>query len=204
MTQQVSTDTPVVSYQEKLELLFIARRAIKESIKGKPYYPAASFGDNLMKPAGAFVTLKKNGELRGCIGLIEAKFPLFEVVAEMAEKAAMSDPRFESVSEEEIDKLEIEISVLSPLKKVVNVEEIEVGRHGLVIEKGYYRGLLLPQVATENGWNREEFLQYTCIKAGLDKDTYKSPDAHLFQFSADVFGEYELGIPTRETLAERK
>jgi len=193
---------PLLTIEEKLLLLGMARDSVKAAVAGEIYVPAEPLSSSLKRRAGAFVTLKKNGMLRGCIGLIEARYPLYKVVAEMAEKAAMCDPRFESVRQDEVEGTDLEISVLSPLKEITKVEEVEIGRHGLVIEKGFYRGLLLPQVATENNWSREEFLEYTCMKAGLDKEAYKNPDAHLYIFSAEVFGEKELGIFSEGGFAE--
>ncbi len=188
--------------EEKLELLFIAREAVKAAAASKSYIPSKPTSLNMRKTAGAFVTLKENGELRGCIGLIEGIYPLYKVVAEMAQKAATCDPRFESVRQDELQNLELEISVLSALKRIRNFEEVEIGRHGLLIEKGIYRGLLLPQVATENHWGRETFLEYTCMKAGLDKESYKDPDTRLYVFSADVFSEKGLGISLEEGFAK--
>lgn len=193
-----------LTIEEKRELLCIAREAVKAAIAREIYVPLKPSSLNLATKAGAFVTLKEREELRGCIGLIEARYPLYQVIAEMAEKSAMCDPRFEPVRADELKNLQIEISVLSPLKPVHNIEEVEVGLHGLAIEKGFYRGLLLPQVATENNWTREEFLEYTCIKAGLDKESYKDPNAHLFIFSAEVFGEKDLGVMSEEEFGKRK
>jgi len=193
-----------LSIEEKRELLCIAREAVKAAIAREIYVPSKPALANIETKAGAFVTLKERGELRGCIGLIEARYPLYEVIAEMAEKSAMCDPRFEPVRGEEFENLQIEISILSPLQKIDSVDEVEIGRHGLVIEKGFYRGLLLPQVATENNWTREEFLEYTCMKAGLDKESYKLPEVSLYVFSAEVFGEKELGVPSEEEFGKRK
>ncbi len=193
-----------LTVEEKHELLCIARKAVKAAIAGEIYVPQKPASANLETNAGAFVTLKEKGELRGCIGLIEGRYPLYRVVAEMAEKSAMCDPRFESVRADEFENLQVEISVLSPLKAINSVEEVEVGRHGLVVEKGFYRGLLLPQVATENNWTRKEFLENTCVKAGLAKESYKDPDVHLYVFSAEVFGEKELGVSREEDLGKRE
>jgi hypothetical protein len=142
-----------------------------------------------MKNTGAFVTLKKHGQLRGCIGFIEARKPSYETVRDMAQAAAFSDPRFSPVTQKEFEDLKIEISILTPLKKISDINEIEVGKHGLYIIKGFNSGLLLPQVATEYSWDRVTFLKETCRKAGLPFDAWKDKDAKIFIFSADVFGE---------------
>lgn len=174
---------------EKSELLLIARRSVEAIVSGERYKPDAPLEDRLKQKAGAFVTLHLRGELKGCIGFIEPHTPLYEIVAEMAAKSAVADPRFDSVDEAELEGIEIEISVLSALKPIEKLDEIIVGKHGLMIEKGYFRGLLLPQVATENGWNREQFLNYVCLKAGLGKNAYLDPDSKISIFSAAVFGD---------------
>jgi len=132
------------------------------------------------------------GELRGCIGYIEPRFPLVETVQEVAQKAALEDPRFPPLTPRELGKVDIEISVLSPLKKVSDVNEIVVGTHGLVIDAGYTRGLLLPQVATEWGWEREQFLSQTCRKAGLQADAWKLKRVTIYSFTSAVFSENQL------------
>lgn len=141
----------------------------------------------LKEKRGAFVTLKINGQLRGCIGLIRAAKPLYEVVREMALAAAFDDSRFVSLTKPEFAGIEVEISVLTPLAKVHDIKEIEVGRDGLMIRLDFHSGLLLPQVASENGWDRITFLEQTCLKAGLPKNSYKDKIAEIYRFSADVF-----------------
>jgi AmmeMemoRadiSam system protein A len=141
----------------------------------------------LKEPQGAFVTLYSKGELRGCIGQIVARMPLGEAVAAMAQEAAFRDPRFPPVRSEELDDLKIEISVLTPLQKIDSTEEIEVGKHGIVIVRGGSMGLLLPQVATEYNWDRNEFLEHCCLKAGLPRNTWKEKGTEIYIFSADVF-----------------
>jgi len=199
-----SSDVEVLSRAEKLQLLHIARDAMTAIVNDRDYSDSRPNNKNLTNRAGAFVTIKKHGELRGCIGIIEPRFPLYQVVAEMAEKAALCDPRFEPLRKEELDELDLEISVLSPPKEIENIEKIEVGHHGLIVERSFHKGLLLPQVAIENNWNREEFLEYTCMKAGLAKDSYQFPDIHLFIFTASVFGEREFGIGSGENFARRE
>ena len=143
--------------------------------------------DSLKEKGGAFVTIKKKGDLRGCIGYIRAVLPIYETVKEAAIQAAFHDPRFSPIDRDEWKDIDIEISVLTPFKKIKDVEEIEVGRHGLYIEQGYDTGLLLPQVATEYSWDRTTFLEHTCHKAGLAKDAWKSADTTIYIFSAEVF-----------------
>ena len=138
--------------------------------------------------AGAFVTLRVRGELRGCIGYPDPDKRLVEVVEHCAVSAAVSDPRFPAVSVAEWPLIDLEISVLGPIEPVGDLAEIEIGRHGLIVERGSRRGLLLPQVAIEWRWNREEFAAHTCAKAGLPKDAWRS-GATLFKFEAEVFGD---------------
>ncbi len=173
---------------DKSKLLEIARKTIESYLKdgSTPIYEVS---DNLIKPGAAFVTLNENSRLRGCIGQTVAIQPLHKTVSYCAIQAATSDPRFRPVEPQELKDIHIEISVLTPLQKVTSLDEIEVGRDGLMISMGNYRGLLLPQVATEYGWNRTEFLEQTCHKAGLAGDAYKSPDAAIFKFQAIIFGE---------------
>jgi len=178
-----------LSREDKELLMKIAREAISCSVRGKPlpkYDPSSPI---LREKRGAFVTINKHGNLRGCIGYIEAYKPLYETVQEMAVAAALRDPRFPPVTEDELDDLEVEISVLTPIRKIRDINEIEVGKHGIIIRKGYNQGLLLPQVATEYGWDRITFLEHTCLKAGLPRDAWKDPDTEIMIFSAEVFGE---------------
>ncbi|MBC7330666.1 AmmeMemoRadiSam system protein A [bacterium] len=178
--------------EEKKELLNIARTSIEEYLKNRRIPTFSPSSTTLLERKGAFVTLKKAGFLRGCIGMIEALKPLYQTVAEMAVAAAIEDPRFPPLTLDELPLITIEISVLSPLEEVKDIEEIEVGKHGLYIIRGFYRGLLLPQVATENNWDRETFLQHTCLKAGLPIDCWQDPETKIYKFSAEVFSEEEL------------
>lgn len=136
------------------------------------------------------MTLKRRGQLRGCIGYIEAVKPLWKTLEDCTGSAAKNDYRFNPVEPEELPDIHIEISVLTPLQVIEDVSVIEVGRHGILISKGMSRGLLLPQVAVEYGWDREQFLRHTCRKAGLPEDSWKK-GARIEIFSADVFGEEE-------------
>ncbi|MBN1542497.1 AmmeMemoRadiSam system protein A [candidate division KSB1 bacterium] len=174
---------------EQTELLLLARLGIEKQLLKEP--PPAYSGDNnrLLRPSGAFVSLYVHDELRGCIGYIKAVRPLWETVVEMAQAAASRDFRFPTIRVDELDALEIEISVLTPLKKIVSIDEIQIGRHGLFIERRMQSGLLLPQVAVEHQWDRTHFLQHTCLKAGLDRDDWKDPETRIFVFSARVFSD---------------
>ena len=175
--------------QEKKLLLRIARKSIESGFAGGEMPRFKIESSTLEKKMGAFVTLKKQGRLRGCIGFIEGKKPLYEAVEEMAQAAAFKDPRFRPIKKDELEALDIEISALTPLRQIDDVSEIEVGRHGIYIVKGFHSGLLLPQVATEYNWDRDTFLRETCAKAGLPQDAWKDKDAKAFIFSANVFGE---------------
>jgi AmmeMemoRadiSam system protein A len=180
--------------EEKRILLITARRSIQyHFMQGTPDYPEPT--PTLKKSCGAFVTLHKRGKLRGCIGYVIAVKPLITTVIDVALSSAFNDPRFSPVTENEVDKLEIEISVLSPLRKINDINEIKVGIHGIMIKRGFASGLLLPQVATENKWDRDTFLSHTCIKAGLYGDCWEKPDTSIEIFSAVVFNERELGLP---------
>lgn len=196
--------TFLISENGKRELLSIAREAVAHAVSRQAYIPPEPDNEELRRDAGGFVTLRESGELRGCIGYVEARLPLYKTVAETAAKAAVGDPRFEPLSDNELKNIDVEISVLSPLHETKSVDEIIVGKHGVLIEKGFYRGLLLPQVATENNWNREQFLRYTCTKAGLDQECYKNPGVKIFVFTAEVFSEEELGAAREESTIERK
>jgi len=173
---------------EQQILLRTAREAITVELERRePRFPQPT--EALREKCGAFVTLHKRGTLRGCIGFIVADKPLFETVVEAARCSAFADPRFPALTGAELKQIDIEISVLSPLRRIESVEEIQVGVHGIVMRSGMQSGLLLPQVATEYGWDRGTFLAHTCRKAGLPGDCWKSPDTQIEVFSAQVFGE---------------
>jgi AmmeMemoRadiSam system protein A len=174
--------------EDKEELLNIARRTVNEYVENGEVTKFKVESEVLKRKCGAFVTLKKkNGALRGCIGRIVTEDPLFLVVRDMAIAAASQDYRFSPVGPDEVGDIEIEISVLTPMQKVSSAKEVEVGRDGLMIRRGYNSGLLLPQVPVEQGWDRETFLEHTCYKAGLPPDAWKSSE--LWKFQAIVFGE---------------
>jgi hypothetical protein len=175
---------------EKQELLKIARQSVETAVREKKLYtPPADEPEALRTARGAFVTLKEHGDLRGCIGYMSPMKPLVETVRDVAAFAALEDRRFRPVSESELVLLEYEISVLSPLRRVEDINQIHVGQHGLLIRKGEYEGVLLPQVPTEQGWDRNTFLEQVCVKAGLPEQAWKDSDADLFMFSALVFAE---------------
>jgi AmmeMemoRadiSam system protein B/AmmeMemoRadiSam system protein A len=176
-----------LSEQEKKALHQIAKTVIENKAKGKPVPEFKIDSPTLTENRGAFVSIHKRGQLRGCIGYIEGRGPLYRTIEEMAEAAAFRDPRFMPVHERELPDLEIEISVLTPLKKITDVNEIEVGKHGIYIKQGWASGLLLPQVATEYGWDRQTFLEHTCQKAGLPSNAWKDKNTEIYIFSADIF-----------------
>lgn len=173
--------------EEKKTLIDIAKTTIECRMHGKSIPEFCVDTDALKEKRGAFVTLKKHGNLRGCIGYIEAKKPLYKTVEQMAIAAAFHDPRFPPLKRNEFKNISIEISVLSPLKKIDDINEIEVGKHGIYIVKGFHSGLLLPQVASEYKWDRTTFIEETCHKAGLWAGAWKDKDTAIYIFSADVF-----------------
>jgi len=172
--------------EEKKELLRLARQAVETYVAEKKVVALETRNPNLITERGAFVTLKKKGELRGCIGFIEPVASLWETVIQTAIYAATEDPRFTPVTPAELSELEYEISVLTPLKKIDNPSVVQVGKHGLVIAMGRNRGILLPQVPVENNWDREMFLDQACLKAGLPPDAWKK-GAEVSVFEAIVF-----------------
>jgi len=178
------------SKSQKQKLLSVAKQAIVSFVKDHKHLAIDAKDPLLLEKCGAFVTIKKDGRLRGCIGHIICDQPLINTVAEMAVQAATGDPRFIPLTEKDLDTITLEISALSPLKTISDIAEIEVGKHGLIIRKGFYSGLLLPQVATEYNWTKEEFLQNTCLKAGLNPDAWKQ-GAKIQIFSAEVFGDQD-------------
>jgi AmmeMemoRadiSam system protein A len=176
---------------QRRRLLQIARQSIDAALQGRAAeWKEEDFEDSLRRPAGAFVSLHTpDGDLRGCIGSIRAMEPLYKAVATSAVSAALRDPRFYPVRAEELPKLELEISVMGPIEPVQNADEIEVGRDGLIISRGRNAGLLLPQVASEHGWDRQTFLDQTCAKAGLPPGSWRLPDTRIERFAAEVFSE---------------
>lgn len=175
---------------ERAELLRIARATLREYLRSGAIPPGKPHRASLVSPAAVFVTLRDQGHgLRGCIGTQVEDRPLYRAVQEMAVAAASRDPRFAPVTADELDELVIEISVLSNQQPCPGPEAVTIGTHGLTIAAGGRRGLLLPQVASEAGWDAATFLSQVCAKAGLPADAWTQPDAQLETFTAQVFGE---------------
>jgi AmmeMemoRadiSam system protein A len=184
-----------LSNDDKSALLKIARQSLVETIvNGRRWQPDAPTGI-LAERRGAFVTLHVRGKLRGCVGQVEAHKSLAETVARCAISAAREDDRFNPVQPDEVAQLAIEISaLLAP--KPITPNEIVIGKHGLIVECGPFRGLLLPQVATERHWTAEKFLSETCLKAGLPAGAWKSAETQILGFTAEVFSEHEAAPET--------
>ena len=175
---------------QQTTLLSIARDSIARQLDGVTLaVEPGDYDEVLRKPAGAFVTLKRGGELRGCIGSVLPVDPVCRAVARSAVHAAFHDPRFHPLQREELPAVRLEISVMGPIVPVREIEEIVPGRDGLIIRQRDRAGLLLPQVATEHGWDRETFLAHTCFKAGLGSEAWHDPATRIERFSAEVFGE---------------
>ena len=181
----------MLSDAHRKQLLSLARTTIERAFDGCYDVPDPSQVDEAFhRPAGAFVTLRtRDGDLRGCIGSIHPREALYRAVVSGALSAAFRDPRFPPVQREELEHLHIEISVMGPIERVTSVDDVVVGRDGLIISRGRYAGLLLPQVATEYGWDRQTFLDQTCVKAGLGAGLWRDPATVIEKFSAEVFGE---------------
>lgn len=174
------------SKEDKITLLKIARTVVEARARGVRVPDFDVKSPSLLEKRGAFVTIHKNSRLRGCIGVFASDKPLYETIVDMAVSASTEDPRFNPVEKEELPSLNIEISVLSPLKQITDVNEIEIGCHGIYIMKGRTTGVLLPQVATEHGFDRLQFLEETCIKAGLAPGSWKEGDCRIYVFTADI------------------
>jgi AmmeMemoRadiSam system protein A len=182
-------EKPTLTNNGKQKLLHLARETIESYVRSHRVPKSDMTDPELNQNLGAFVTLTIQGQLRGCIGRFEPDMPVAEVVQQMAIAAATEDPRFSPLTLAELAKIKIEISVLTPRRKISDVNEIQVGKHGLYISRGWHSGTLLPQVATEYNWSREEFLQHTCSKAGLPSDAWKNKDTEIFVYSAEIFHE---------------
>ena len=176
-----------LSQEERMRLLEIAKSSIESRLNKMYIHPPQFDSGAISEKRGAFVSLHKNGRLRGCIGCVEGMQPLGLTVHEMACAAAFDDPRFQQLTKEELKDLEIEISVLSPLREITDINEIEVGVHGLYVVNGFYSGLLLPQVAVECKWDKIIFLEQTCNKAGLPPSAWKDENTRIYIFTADIF-----------------
>ena len=179
-----------LSEKELALLLRTAREAVQAKLenRGAQFLPCT---DALQKKYGVFVTFRKNGDLRGCIGTMRGEGALYEAVKKMALSSAFHDPRFPGITRDELDQVSIEISILSPLERIQDVKTITVGKHGIYIVKGSYTGVLLPQVATEQGWNREQFLTNSCRKAGLHSNAWRDSDIAIYVFSALICSEHD-------------
>ena len=183
------TDSGDFTKEEREELMRIAKETVRAAVEGRNYVPDEPSSDRLKKLGAAFVTLKKKGQLRGCIGHVIARIPLYQTVASVGRAAAVQDYRFSPVKPEELKDLSFEISVLTAPEPVKDVDEIVVGTHGLIMTRGSRSGLLLPQVPVEWKWTRDEFLDHTCRKAGLPYGCWKDPDTKIESFRAIVWGE---------------
>jgi AmmeMemoRadiSam system protein B/AmmeMemoRadiSam system protein A len=187
---QQESEGAMLNKNQKKRLLEIARNSIETYLKTGKKLEVTETEPLLVKEMGSFVTLSKFGQLRGCIGNLEGKQPLYLTVRDMAVEAAVDDPRFPPLVFSELKDVKIEISVLSPLEKIEGPDKIKLGTHGVLVRKGFRSGVFLPQVATETGWSKEEFLSYLCMhKAGLAADAWQSKDTDLYIFTADVFSE---------------
>ena len=182
---------PPKTKREKMLLLDVARRALTLAVTEGAILEDFSADEVLAQPGGAFVTLRRRGRLRGCVGQFVTDLALLEVVARCAIAASRDDPRFPPVTAEELDEIEIELSILSS-EMPIGPEQIVIGKHGLIVSTGTGRGVLLPQVAAERGWTAERFLQETCAKAGMDRNAWKSPTTRVEAFTADVFSESDF------------
>ncbi|HXJ05306.1 MAG TPA: AmmeMemoRadiSam system protein A [Candidatus Acidoferrum sp.] len=181
---------PFLSEADRRSLLVLARRAIVGAVSLQKPIENIPRAGVFAEKRGVFVTLTLRGRLRGCIGVVEAFEPLGESIARCAASAALHDPRFSPVRTEEVHELQIELSLLSPPEPILP-EEIEIGKHGLLISQGSVRGLLLPQVASEHKFGREQFLDETCRKAGLDAKSWQEPETQISGFICEIFSEEE-------------
>jgi len=179
---------PSISSADRARLLALARHALESRVRRQPP-PSSPQGGIFDLPRGAFVTIHRHGDLRGCLGRLEPE-RLADTILHLAAVVSDSDPRFDPVQAHELDDIDLEISVLTPERDVTSIDEIEIGRHGLIVEQGYRRGLLLPQVPVEHGWGLTTFLEHTCLKAGLPRDAWQR-GASLKVFEAEVFGDQE-------------
>jgi MEMO1 family protein len=188
-----------LSAHDKNELLTLARKSVEHAVRtGKVYEAAASSSSALRQERGAFVTLREGGQLRGCVGYISGSKPLDLTVRDTATLAALRDSRSRPVAPSELGLLEYEISALSPLRRVLDTRQIKVGQHGLLMKNGDYEGLLLPQVASEKGWDRRKFLEETCAKAGMQATCWEDENTDIFMFTAVIFGGPKAPTPEPE------
>jgi AmmeMemoRadiSam system protein A len=179
---------PSLSEADRRSLLAVARRAVADAVSLQKSAGDIPTSEVFAEKRGVFVTVQARGRLRGCIGVVEAFEPLGDSIARCAANAALRDPRFSPVRVEELPELVIELSLLSPLEPILP-ENIEIGKHGLLISQGSKRGVLLPQVAVEHRLGRDQFLEETCRKAGLDAKAWQEPETQIFGFTCEVFSE---------------
>jgi AmmeMemoRadiSam system protein B/AmmeMemoRadiSam system protein A len=185
--------TMLLNKAQRKKLLEIARKSIETYLRTGKKLELTESDPGLNKEMGSFVTLHKHGELRGCIGNIIGRGPLYLTVRDMAVEAAVNDPRFASLGEGELKDIEIEVSVLTPLERINDPDKIKMGLHGVLVRRGFNSGVFLPQVATETGWSRDEFMSNLCShKAGLPADAWKDKSTEVYIFTAEVFSEKEL------------
>ncbi len=189
-TENIEKGSDMLNDEQRKRLLRIARESITSYLRDGKKKRFEETDAALSLPLGTFVTIHEGGQLRGCIGNMAAAGPLYRSVADLAITAATADPRFKPVTSGELDKIDIEISVLSPLKKVAGADDIKIPGHGVLVRQGISSGVYLPQVATESGWSKEEFLTSLCeSKAGIDPNAWQDPETELYVFTAEVFGE---------------
>jgi hypothetical protein len=190
MIDQEKGEAGMLNTEQRKKLLQVARSSIETYLKTGKKFELTEQDPVLLKEMGAFVTLNERGELRGCIGNLIGRQPLYLTVRDMAVEAAVGDPRFPKVDLSELKNIEIEISVLSPMQRVDSAEKIQLGTHGVLVKKGFNSGVFLPQVARETGWSKEEFLSTLCAqKAGLPPDAWKDKATEIYIFTAEVFSE---------------
>jgi len=177
--------------KDRSQLLYLARRSIEYYLNHERHFTLDNQNNPIfMEERAVFVTLHKDGNLRGCIGHMHARMPLYKAVIQMAVAAAFEDPRFPTVQKEELDNIEIEISVLSPMERISDYNQIQMGIDGVWIKKDFHSGVYLPQVATDTGWDRETFLRSLCSsKAGLPADAYRDADTEIYIFQVEKFCE---------------
>ncbi len=173
--------------EEKAFLKDVVQRSISSKLAGEEAKPLVPESEKLKKPMGAFVTLTLDGKLRGCIGNLQAEEELYKTIWDMARSAAFKDTRFSELTPEEFERMEVEISILSSITECRDKLSVEIGRHGLIIQRGPQSGLLLPQVAVEWGWDRQTFLDQTCRKAGLEPSVLSLAGTNIFWFEAVAF-----------------
>ena len=186
----------MLSSEEAKELIALGRSAVKAVFRGERFFIPEDIKERFSEKRGVFTTLLTypEGALRGCVGIVYPVYPLWKAVVDSSISSAFRDPRFEPLSEDEIDRVVWELSVLTPPQEVPKdglPGIVKIGRDGLMVERGTHKGLLLPQVPLEHGWDALEFLRHTCLKAGLSEDCWKDPQTKVYRFSADIYLERE-------------